>query len=66
MSDLVSKLRHWKPVDLDALSLRREAAARIEALEAALREIAASEYMPSEKLSGIALDAIDQNAAAST
>jgi hypothetical protein len=41
MSDLVERLRHWMPIDLeDARWMRNAAAARIEALEAALREIA--------------------------
>ena len=41
MSDIVERLRHWMPIDLeDARWMRNAAADRIEALEAALREIA--------------------------
>jgi len=37
MSDIVERLRHWMPIDLeDARWMRNAAAARIEALEAAL------------------------------
>ena len=39
MSELVERLRHWMPIDLeDARWMRNAAADRIEALETALRE----------------------------
>ena len=61
MSDLVERLRHWMPIDLeDARWMRNAAADRIEALEAALREIK-DQYLTPEQSSAIARKALDQS-----